>query len=66
MGYETSGAPISMAFTGDSMISRALAPFRKERFLRVRDLLHESDVRFTNGEMLFHNYENSPTYYSQT
>ena len=66
MGYETSGAPISMAFTGDSMISRALAPFREERFLKVRDLLHESDVRFTNGEMLFHNYENSPTYYSQT
>jgi poly-gamma-glutamate capsule biosynthesis protein CapA/YwtB (metallophosphatase superfamily) len=66
MAYEHSNKPISMSFTGDSMISRALMPFREERFLKIRDLLHETDVRFTNGEMLFHNYEDSPTYYSQT
>ena len=66
MPYESQSGDITMAFTGDAMISRALMPFREERFLKIRDLLNAVDVRLTNGEILFHNYEDWPTYLSQT
>lgn len=56
MRYECESGDISMAVTADSMISCALTPFREERFLKIRELLHSSDVRFTNGEILFHSY----------
>src|SRR5580704_10418082 len=64
--YESGSGDITMALTGDSMISRSLMPYREERFLKMRDILLGSDVRFTNAEILFHNYENSPTYYTRT
>ncbi len=66
MLYESESGDITMAFTGDAMICGALMPFREERFLKIRDLLHGADVRFTNGEMLFHNYEDCPTYLTGT
>ena len=66
MTYESAAGDITLTFTGDAMISRALTPFREERYLKMRDLLHAADVRFTNAEILFHNYENWPTYISQT
>jgi poly-gamma-glutamate synthesis protein (capsule biosynthesis protein) len=66
MVYESAGGDITMAFTGDAMISRALTPFREPRFLELRDLFHSQDVSITNGEMLFHNYEDWPAYLSQT
>jgi len=64
--YESSKGEITMAFTGDAMISRALIPFREPRFLELRDLFHSQDVSITNGEMLFHHYEDWPAYLSQT
>jgi poly-gamma-glutamate capsule biosynthesis protein CapA/YwtB (metallophosphatase superfamily) len=64
--YESGSGDITIALTGDSMISRPLMPFREDRFLKLRELLQNTDVRFTNGEILFHNYENSPTYYTRT
>jgi hypothetical protein len=64
--YESGSGDVTMALTGDSMISRPLMPFREERFLKLRELVQGTDVRFTNGEILFHNYENSPTYYTRT
>ena len=66
MVYESSSGDITLAFTGDAMISRALTPFRETRFLQLRDLFHAQDVSITNGEMLFHNYEDWPAYLSQT
>jgi poly-gamma-glutamate capsule biosynthesis protein CapA/YwtB (metallophosphatase superfamily) len=63
-GYEAKAGDITMALTGDSLISTPLRPFREERFLKVRDLLLKADVRFTNSEMLFHNYENWPNPYA--
>ena len=66
MPYEAQQGDVVMAFGGEAMISRALKPFREERFLALRELLHSADVRFVNGEMLFHNYEDPPTYLSQT
>lgn len=66
MPYESEANSIKLTFTGDAMISRALKPFREERFLALRDVFQRSDVSITNGEMLFHNYEDWPTYLSQT
>ena len=64
--YESGEGNISLALTGDSMISRPLIPFHEEGFLKLRNIISAADVRFTNGEILFHNYENSPTYYTRT
>jgi poly-gamma-glutamate capsule biosynthesis protein CapA/YwtB (metallophosphatase superfamily) len=64
--YESGSGDVALALTGDSMISRSLMLYREERFLKLRDILLGADVRFTNGEILFHNYENSPTYYTRT
>jgi hypothetical protein len=58
--YEAETGNITMALTGDSLIDRPMTMFREEGFLGVRDILLGADVRFTNGETLFHNYENSP------
>jgi Bacterial capsule synthesis protein PGA_cap len=66
MPYEAQQGDVVMAFGGEAMISRALKPFREDGFLALRELLHSADVRFVNGEMLFHNYEDPPTYLSQT
>lgn len=62
MPYESERGDISMIFSGDTLISRALMPYREEPFLKLRDLMHSADVRFTNGEMLFHDYDNPPGY----
>jgi poly-gamma-glutamate capsule biosynthesis protein CapA/YwtB (metallophosphatase superfamily) len=43
-----------------------LMPFREPGFLRLRELFNESDAGIINGEILFHNYEDPPTYLSQT
>ena len=63
--YDAEGGNITMAFTGDSVVIRSLAAFQEERFLRLRDLLLRQDVRFTNAETVFHNYENWPTVMGQ-
>ena len=36
MPYESEANSIKLTFTGDAMISRALSPFREERFLALR------------------------------
>lgn len=67
--YAPSSGDLTMALAGDAMITRPLTPFREERFLKVRDLLHSADARFANGEATFNNYEDWPmasTYYSRT
>ena len=66
MNYAAADGRITLALTGESMITRALRPFAEPRFLALRDLLHGADAAFTNGEMLFHDYEGSPTHRSAT
>jgi poly-gamma-glutamate capsule biosynthesis protein CapA/YwtB (metallophosphatase superfamily) len=60
MLYESMSNNITMALTGESLITRALSPFREEGFLSIVQMLREADVSFTNAEMLFHDYEGSP------
>lgn len=66
MAYDSEHGDIRMAFGGEAMITRALTPFTEPPFLAIRDLLYSCDVRFANGEMLFHDYQDPPTYLSQT
>lgn len=60
MLYESSSGDMTMALTGESLITRALSPFREEGFLQIVQMLRDADVSFTNAEMLFHDYEGSP------
>ena len=62
MPYEAESGDILWACTGESLISKALIPFRESQFLQLRGLLHSADIRTTHGEMLFNNYEDPPTY----
>lgn len=47
----------SLALTGDSIITRPIAPFTEPAFLRLIELIRGADAAFTNLEMLFHDYE---------
>lgn len=55
----TAGQPstVSMALTGDSIITRKLSVYQEPPFLKLIDLIRGADVAFTNLEMLFHDYE---------
>ena len=56
-----SASPITMALTGDSIITQRLSPYREPEFLRLIEIIRGADVAFTNIEMLFHNYEGYPS-----
>src|SRR5690606_33943294 len=49
-----------LAATGDRLITQRLSCFAEPEFLRLREILAAADVRFTNMEMLFHNFEGYP------
>src|SRR5687768_9769191 len=54
-------APVmSMALTGDAIITQRLRPYREPEFLQLIELIRGADVAFTNVEMLFHDYEGHP------
>lgn len=54
-------APVlTMALTGDSIITQRLSTRKEPEFLRMIDLIRGADVAFTNIEMLFHNFEGYP------
>jgi len=56
--HAQSTAPsISLALTGDSIITRPISVFREPAFTRLVDLVRGADAAFTNLEMLFHDYE---------
>lgn len=51
---------LSLAATGDSLITQHLSVFREPAFLKMVDLIKDADVRFTNLEMLLNNFEGYP------
>ena len=56
--HAQSPAPsISLALTGDSIITRPISVFKEPAFTRLIDLVRGADAAFTNLEMLFHDYE---------
>lgn len=52
---------MTMALTGDSIITQRLSPYREPEFLKMIEIVRNADVAFTNIEMLFHNYEGYPS-----
>lgn len=57
--YEAESGNISIAVTGDAMISRRMRPFREPDFLGLVDLLRSADVTLANLEFLFHHFEDT-------
>lgn len=51
---------LTMALTGDAIITRKLSVYQEPEFLRMIDMLRGADMAFTNLEMLFHDYEPYP------
>ena len=51
---------LTMALTGDSIITRKLSVYEEPEFLQMIDLLRGADLAFTNVEVLFHDWESYP------
>ncbi|MTI29422.1 CapA family protein, partial [Xanthovirga aplysinae] len=55
---------ISLALTGDAIITRKLSVYQEPEFLEMIDILRSADMGFTNFEMLLHDYEPYPMHES--
>lgn len=47
---------LTMALTGDAIITRKLRVYEEPGFRRLRRIIREADLGFTNLEVLFHDY----------
>lgn len=59
-----SKGPVTLALTGDSIITQRISPFKEPEFTGVIDLVRGADAAFTNLETLFHDYEAPPSHES--
>ena len=55
---------MTMALTGDAIITRSLSPYVEPGYLEMIELLRSGDFAFTNLEVLLHDYEPYPAYQS--
>lgn len=55
---------MTMALTGDAIITRALSPYTEPDYLRMIDVVRSADLAFTNLEVLLHDYEPYPAHQS--
>lgn len=55
---------LSIAFTGDAIITRKLSVYEEPEFEEMIALIRGADAAFTNLEMLFHDYEPYPMFQS--
>jgi poly-gamma-glutamate capsule biosynthesis protein CapA/YwtB (metallophosphatase superfamily) len=55
---------ITLALTGDAIITRRLSVYDEPEFLEMIELIRGADAAFTNLEMLFHDYEPYPAHQS--
>lgn len=51
---------VSIALTGDSLITRPLSPHKEPEHVRLFELIRAQDAAFTNLEMSLHDYEMYP------
>ena len=56
--------PLTMALTGDAIITRKLSVYQEAEFLKMVELIRSADVAFTNLEVHFHDYEPFPMHQS--
>ncbi len=55
---------MTLALTGDAIITRRLSVYDEPDFLEMIELIRGADAAFTNLEMLFHDYEPFPSHQS--
>lgn len=55
--YADSGDSITIALTGDAIITRRLSPYKEPAFLRMVEVIRNATLAFTNLEVLFHDFE---------
>ncbi|HLG72344.1 MAG TPA: CapA family protein, partial [Chloroflexota bacterium] len=60
MTYEAEASRASIAIAGDTLLTRHLAVYREEPYLKLRELLHAADARFCNLEASVHRYLDGP------
>lgn len=56
----TESERLTVAVTGDSMVTRSLSVFKEAPYLRMREILRSADVFFTNFEAAAHPYLADP------
>ncbi len=61
MFYEAQEGNLTVAATGDNLITRRLSAYREPSFLKVFEIIRSCDVRFANFEMLFHDFKGYPS-----
>ena len=54
MPYFSEKGDISMALSGDAMLTQSLRVFQEPEFLKIREIQNEADVALTNLEMTYH------------
>ena len=60
----TGAQEITLALTGDAIITRRLSVYDEPEFLEMIELIRGADAAFTNLEVLFHDYEPHPAHQS--
>lgn len=63
-GLDPGDGLMTMALTGDAIITRGLSPYTEAEFLAMIDLIRDADMAFVNLEMLFHDFEPFPMHSS--
>lgn len=56
MPYLSEAGDISMAVSGDAMLTQGLRMFQEPEFLKIRAIQNEADVALTNLEMTYHTH----------
>jgi poly-gamma-glutamate synthesis protein (capsule biosynthesis protein) len=57
MPYLSESGDISMAVSGDAMLTQRIRMYREPAFLKLRDIQNEADVALTNLEMTYHEHD---------
>jgi len=63
-GMSSAAQEMTLALTGDAIITRRLSVYDEPDFLEMIELIRGADAAFTNLEMLFHDYEPYPAHQS--
>ena len=60
----SSTASLTLALTGDSILTRRVSVFKEPEFVSLMAMIRGADAAFTNLETLFHDYEAAPAHES--
>ena len=60
MNYNDELGKMTLVATGDIFITRKLSPYNEPEYLQMWDILQSGDIKFTNFEMLVHEFLGYP------